>query len=220
MVDASEGIQRICYPSLTALVKFDEVAGVWAVSGHGVTPAALDLTDPDAPDDQIIAELYTFPVVYRARIHRPEHSPTPDVSGLLTKRGALKSVSLFWIASFQKTTDWLIFANNMKAAAALHRQEDHCTIDSRRCRRVLQGVHLLRSISGDPPCYAHPDDLVDLGFRVLKAPAGILAVRLGNTAYVEGYQFNAIPEIRDDFDEMRSVVRPNKTLQMLPPIRK
>jgi hypothetical protein len=42
----------------------------WIVNGIGVTASALDLTDPDAPDDQITAALYILPIVYRANIHR------------------------------------------------------------------------------------------------------------------------------------------------------
>lgn len=53
-----------------ALVRYDQIARTWAVSGEGVEPFGLDLTDPRAKDDQIIAELSTYPIVYRTRIHR------------------------------------------------------------------------------------------------------------------------------------------------------
>ena len=57
-------------PDIVADVRYDHFAGHWAVNGDGVEPAGLLLTDPNAPDEQIIAELFTFPVIYRARIHR------------------------------------------------------------------------------------------------------------------------------------------------------
>jgi hypothetical protein len=40
------------------------------VTGPGITPASLDLKDTGASDDQIMTELYTFPIIYRARVHR------------------------------------------------------------------------------------------------------------------------------------------------------
>lgn len=218
VVDASEGIQRICYPSLTALVKFDDVAGVWAVSGRGVTPAALDLTDPDAPDDQIIAELYTFPMVYRAQIVRPPKNGVADASRRSTQR-LKKSVSLYWIASLERRSDWLVFALTMAKAAAYHRQESNFTIDSRHCHRVFQQVNPFPFYSGEPPCYALNDDLEQLGFRVLDAPGGIQAVRLGITDFVLGYNFSAVPELRDDRTEAATGERPCGTIRNPPPLQ-
>lgn len=58
------------FPDIIADVNYNHSARVWVVSGDGITSVALDLTDPHAPDDQIIAELYTCPIVFRARIHR------------------------------------------------------------------------------------------------------------------------------------------------------
>jgi hypothetical protein len=57
-------------PDIVADVRYDHFAGQWAITGDGVEPTGLLLTDPNAPDEQIIAELFTFPTVYRARIHR------------------------------------------------------------------------------------------------------------------------------------------------------
>ena len=193
--------KRICYLDVIADVKYDEIAGVWAISGHGVQPASLDLTDPNALDEQIVAELYTFPTVYKPRIHRRQKKVPIDVQARNARRRVMQSTNLYWIASHQKKTDWLIYAKTMKSAAALHRDEDHCTIDSRRCFRVLQSIHLLHTVSGEPPCYAATEDLIQLGFRVLEAPAGILAVRLGHLTFVEGYQHDAVPELRDDFEQ-------------------
>ena len=62
-------VQRM-FPDITADVRYDQIAGTWVVTGEGVEPFGLDLIDPRAKDDQIIAELSTYPVVYRARIHR------------------------------------------------------------------------------------------------------------------------------------------------------
>jgi hypothetical protein len=64
------GIERRAYPNIVADVRFDGAAGSWVISGQEVIPASLELPDRDATDDQILAELYTYPVIYRARIHR------------------------------------------------------------------------------------------------------------------------------------------------------
>jgi hypothetical protein len=42
----------------------------WMVTGPGIATVGLELHDPNAKDEQIIAELYTFPMVYRANIVR------------------------------------------------------------------------------------------------------------------------------------------------------
>lgn len=62
------------FPSIVAEVSFDVFAKAWRVSGRGVIPATLDITDPQAKDDEIIAELYTLPIVYRATIKRTAQS--------------------------------------------------------------------------------------------------------------------------------------------------
>lgn len=62
--------ERHFYPDVVADVRYDRFGGHWAISGEGVEPTGLFLSDPDAPDEQIIAELFTLPVIYRARIHR------------------------------------------------------------------------------------------------------------------------------------------------------
>jgi hypothetical protein len=69
-VSGVEGMELRMFPDIIADVRYDEFARTWVVCGSGVTSAALDLPDPNAPDDQIKAALYTFPVVYQARVHR------------------------------------------------------------------------------------------------------------------------------------------------------
>jgi hypothetical protein len=63
-------IEQQIYPDIVADVHYDVFAGTWAISGQAVTPASLELENRAATDDQILAELYTFPIIYRARIHR------------------------------------------------------------------------------------------------------------------------------------------------------
>jgi hypothetical protein len=58
------------FPNIVAVVSYDKEQGRWVVSGRGVIPATLDLTDPEAADDDIQAELYTYPIVYKAKITR------------------------------------------------------------------------------------------------------------------------------------------------------
>lgn len=48
------------YPGIIADVRYDYSAQTWVIGGVGITPVALGLTDPDAPDDHIEAELYTY----------------------------------------------------------------------------------------------------------------------------------------------------------------
>jgi len=67
---AGDAIELRMFPGVVAEVRYDEADGHWMVNGPGVSPATLDLTDPNALNEQIIAELYTFPVVYRANIKR------------------------------------------------------------------------------------------------------------------------------------------------------
>lgn len=64
------GLELRVFPEIVADVRYDVLAGIWGLTGAGVEPASLSLTDRNAPDDEIIAELYTFPLIYRVRIHR------------------------------------------------------------------------------------------------------------------------------------------------------
>jgi hypothetical protein len=64
--DGENGIELRIFPGIVADVRYDSYARTWTVSGVDVTSSALDLTDPDAPDDQIVAALYALPVVYRS----------------------------------------------------------------------------------------------------------------------------------------------------------
>jgi hypothetical protein len=64
------GIERRTFPDVVAEVKYEDSVESWVVSGQGVVPASLELVDRSATDDQILEELYTFRIIYRARIHR------------------------------------------------------------------------------------------------------------------------------------------------------
>jgi len=66
-------VRRI-YPGIVGGVRWCYHARDWKVSGSQIVPFYLDLRDPDASDSQIIAELYTFPIVYRCVIIRPSVS--------------------------------------------------------------------------------------------------------------------------------------------------
>jgi len=70
IIKSPSGIERRIFPDIIADVRYDAVGGTWAIGGQGVEPAALSLTNPDATDDQIVEELYAFPIIYRAQIHR------------------------------------------------------------------------------------------------------------------------------------------------------
>jgi hypothetical protein len=70
--DCEDGTEVRMFPGIVADVRYDCSAKTWAVGGAGVTPSGLDLTDPDARDDQIMAALYTLPIVYRSNICRDQ----------------------------------------------------------------------------------------------------------------------------------------------------
>ncbi|MGC1360567.1 MAG: hypothetical protein WA826_05285, partial [Silvibacterium sp.] len=46
-------IERHISPDMVADVRYDAVAGAWAISGQGGDPAELTLKNPNATDDQI-----------------------------------------------------------------------------------------------------------------------------------------------------------------------
>jgi hypothetical protein len=64
------GTECHMFPDIGAEVTFDRDARDWVVRGPGVATVGLDLHDPNAKDEQITAELYTFPLVYRANVIR------------------------------------------------------------------------------------------------------------------------------------------------------
>jgi hypothetical protein len=64
------GVELRMFPNVIANVRFELHARQWVISGDGVKPAALGITDRSASDDSILAELATWPIVYRVRIHR------------------------------------------------------------------------------------------------------------------------------------------------------
>jgi hypothetical protein len=66
------GTECHMFPDIVAEVTFDRDARDWVVRGPGFATVGLELNDPHAKDEQIIAELYTFPIVYRANIIRTE----------------------------------------------------------------------------------------------------------------------------------------------------
>jgi hypothetical protein len=70
--DDPDYIQLDMYPDFVAEVTFDRNARDWVVTAPGIATVGLELNDPHAKDEQIIAELYTFPIVYRANIIRTE----------------------------------------------------------------------------------------------------------------------------------------------------
>jgi hypothetical protein len=84
--DGQGPVELHMFPSIVAEVSFDAAAKAWRVSGQGVIPAKLDITDPQAKDDEIQSELYTFPIVYRAVIKRTAQPPrkweSPHAAGL------------------------------------------------------------------------------------------------------------------------------------------
>jgi hypothetical protein len=65
------GMECHMFGGIVADVTFDANVQDWVMGGRDVDPAALGLHNPDATDEEILAELFTFPTVYRHRIIRP-----------------------------------------------------------------------------------------------------------------------------------------------------
>jgi hypothetical protein len=74
LLDYPGRIVRRIYPGIVGGVRWCYHMRDWKVSGSQIVSFYLDLYDPDASDSQIIAELYTFPTVYRCVIIRPSVS--------------------------------------------------------------------------------------------------------------------------------------------------
>ena len=64
------GMECLMFPEVVAEVVYDRFANDWVVKGPDVVTAALELHSPDATDEDITTELFTFPIVYRAKIVR------------------------------------------------------------------------------------------------------------------------------------------------------
>jgi hypothetical protein len=63
-------VEQHFFPEIIAEATFDRDAKDWVVKGQGFATFGLELNDPEAKDEQIVAELYTFPTVYRTNIVR------------------------------------------------------------------------------------------------------------------------------------------------------
>jgi hypothetical protein len=64
------GMECHMFPEIVANVTFDADVQDWVMSGRDVNPAALGLNDLAASDREILAEIFTFPTVYRHMIIR------------------------------------------------------------------------------------------------------------------------------------------------------
>ena len=216
-LEAVDGPRRIIQPSLVATARYDLIAGAWIIGGRGIPRSVLDIDDPHATDAEIAEELCDWPKVFRLNIKRPNSNPGAARNHAAIHRER-KSISLFWIESFQRIHDWLIFATSLRVAASYHRETFNCAIDSPKCHRVLQRVSPCPFYSGDAPCYAATRDLEQLGFHVLDAP-GIQAIRLGHLVYVQGHFYQTVSEMRDDQMEAKTGERPCGTVRWPPPLQ-
>ena len=70
VVETNSGLEYRIYPEIIGHVRFDGYSRRWFVSGESIETTALDLSDPDASDCEITAELYTLPVIYKCIVHR------------------------------------------------------------------------------------------------------------------------------------------------------
>ena len=70
LVETRSGIEYRMYPEIIGHVRYDAYSRRWFVTGEGIETTALDLSDPDAKDCELTAELYVLPVVYKCIVHR------------------------------------------------------------------------------------------------------------------------------------------------------
>lgn len=63
-------LERRIYPWIVADVRYDGYSCRWWVVPREGEPLSLDLSDRDAPDDELMAELHQLPMIYRSMIHR------------------------------------------------------------------------------------------------------------------------------------------------------
>jgi hypothetical protein len=64
-----DGVELRMYPAIIADVRYDAFHRLWFVVPRGGDPISLDLSDPDATDEEIRAALLLLPLTYRALIH-------------------------------------------------------------------------------------------------------------------------------------------------------
>lgn len=69
-LDKGEWIEQHFFPNIVAEVYFDYTIRHWTLRGRGVIPRRMQLTDPNAKDEEILMELSTYKIVYRAKIFR------------------------------------------------------------------------------------------------------------------------------------------------------
>jgi hypothetical protein len=71
IVHRDDGCTEVHYfPDLVVEVIYDQADQRWIAKGPDIETFGLDVSDPNATDDQIYQELFSFPVVYRHRIYR------------------------------------------------------------------------------------------------------------------------------------------------------
>lgn len=69
--ESDETLVCTMFPKIMAEVQFDPVISHWICEAPGHSEVLVDLPPtPDVSDDEIIAALYSSPIVYRATIRR------------------------------------------------------------------------------------------------------------------------------------------------------
>jgi hypothetical protein len=63
---------RSLYPDLVAHLHWDTWGCHWSLTGDGLEPLALWITDPSASNEQLRLAVSSLPIEYRVIIHRPE----------------------------------------------------------------------------------------------------------------------------------------------------
>lgn len=95
LLDYPGRLVRRIYPDIVGGVRWCYHGRDWKVSGSQIVSFYLDLHDPDASDSQLIAELHTFPTVYRCVIIRPSVSVSRAQGSLCTKSESSEQYIVF-----------------------------------------------------------------------------------------------------------------------------
>lgn len=64
------GVKLYLFPEVVAELHYDSSLGRWSMCGDGVRSAVLNITDRNASDETLLAEISTWTTLYQVRICR------------------------------------------------------------------------------------------------------------------------------------------------------
>jgi hypothetical protein len=116
-------------------------------------------------------------------------------------------VMLYWVSTSDHDEDWFIFARSKRSAARFHVEyEGYGSGEA-----VAEMILVASGAAGPFPRHAQIDDLVALGFEILKGGSHGRSVKFRNRTFVEGHLESSIAEIDDNNSEAAGEGRPRGT---------